>query len=104
MPDQYDRRQIEVDRADQQVIRDAAAALRRNAIRAGYEGAGGKHYAFALALLLDELALHVRHLQPVVRAAVLRSVRQMLGSASNAPATLCELTRDDRSSSNRQDL
>jgi len=62
MPSGQERRSVDDDRADRQVIRDAAAALRRNAIRAGYEGLPGKHYAFALALLLDELALHVRHL------------------------------------------
>jgi len=56
MPNGQERRSVDDDRADRQVIRDVAAALRRNAIRAGYEGLPGKHYAFALALVLDELA------------------------------------------------
>ena len=55
MPDEHDRSRIEVDRADRQVIEQAAAQLRQGAIRAGYAGLPGKHLAFALALVLDEL-------------------------------------------------
>jgi hypothetical protein len=58
MPDEYDRSQIEVDRADRALIEQAAAQLRHGAIRAGYAGLPGQHFAFALALVLDELALH----------------------------------------------
>jgi hypothetical protein len=55
MPDEHDRSGIEVDRADRQVIEQAAAQLRHGAIRAGYAGLEHKHIAFALALVLDEL-------------------------------------------------
>jgi hypothetical protein len=59
MPDEQERHRIEVDRADRQVIEEAAAGLRHGAIRAGYAGMDGKHVAPALALVLDELARHV---------------------------------------------
>jgi hypothetical protein len=67
MPDEQDRRQIGVDRADRQVIEQAAAQLRHGAIVAGYAGLPDKHLAFGLALVLDELARHVRDLRPEVR-------------------------------------
>jgi hypothetical protein len=60
MPDQHDRSRSDVDRADRQVIQQAATRLRQSAIRAGYAGLEHKHLAFALALVLDELRLHLR--------------------------------------------
>lgn len=66
MNDERDRRRVEQDRADRQVIEQAAAELRSGAIRAGYAGVEHKHVAFALALVLDELARHVRDLRPEV--------------------------------------
>jgi hypothetical protein len=74
-----DRRRVEQDRADRQVIEQAAAQLRHGAIVAGYAGLPGKHYAFGLALLLDELALHLRDLTPEVRVQTMRGVRMLLG-------------------------
>lgn len=65
--------------ADRQVIEQAAAELRAGAIRAGYAGAEGKHVAFALALVLDELARHVRELRPELRTQVLHGARMLLG-------------------------
>jgi len=79
MPDEHERSRIEVDRAYRQVIQRAAAQLRRGAIRVGFTGLPGQHFAFALALLLDELARHVRELHPAVRAHVLHGVRMLLG-------------------------
>jgi hypothetical protein len=38
MPGQHDRSRIDVDRADRQVIQQAAARLRRSAIQGGYAG------------------------------------------------------------------
>jgi hypothetical protein len=38
-----------------------------------------KHFAFALALLLDELALHLRELDGTLRAQVLAGARMLLG-------------------------
>ena len=82
MPDQHDRARIDVDRADRQVIEQAAAQLRHGAIRAGYAGMEGQHYAFAFALILDELALHLRDLDEDLRARVLDGCREVLGQAS----------------------
>jgi hypothetical protein len=73
MPDEHERSRIEVDGADRALIEQAAAQLRHGAIRAGYAGMEHKHLAFALALILDELARHLRDLRPEVRAATLRS-------------------------------
>jgi hypothetical protein len=79
MPDEHDRSGIDVDRADRALIEQAAARLRQGAIRAGYAGMEHKHFAFALALVLDELARHVRDLRPEVREQTLRGVRMLLG-------------------------
>jgi hypothetical protein len=79
MPDEHNRSGIDVDRADRALIEQAAAQLRQGAIRAGYAGLPGKHFAFALALVLDELALHVRDLRPEARAQVVRGAWMLLG-------------------------
>ena len=60
------------------MIEQAAAQLRHGAILAGYAGMEHKHVAFALALVLDELARHVRELHPDVRAPVVRGARMLL--------------------------
>jgi hypothetical protein len=78
MPSEQDRQQIEVDRADRQVIEQAAAQLRHGAIVAGYAGLPRRELAFALALVLDELARHVRDLRPEVRAQAVRGARMLL--------------------------
>ena len=70
---------IEQDRADRRVIEQAAAELRSGAIRAGYAGEEHKHVAFALAMVLDELARHVRDLRPEVRVQVVCGARMLLG-------------------------
>ena len=79
MHDERDRRQVKQDRADRQVIEQAAAQLRTTAIRDGYAGMEHKHLAFALALVLDELARHVRGLDSDLRASVLDGCRSLLG-------------------------
>ena len=79
MPDEHDRSRIEVDRADRALIEQAAAQLRQGAIRAGYAGLQGQHFAFALALVLDELALHARDLPDDLRAAVVSACRTIRG-------------------------
>ena len=78
MPDEHDRQQIEVDRADRALIEQAAAQLRHRRIRAGYAGcraalrvcagAGARRAGAAL-----------RDLRPEVRAQTLQGRRQMLG-------------------------
>ena len=79
MHDEQERRGIDLDRADRQVIEQAAAQLRHGAILDGYAGLPDKHLAFALALILDELARHVRDLQPKLRVQTMRGVRMLLG-------------------------
>jgi len=74
-----DRSPVEVDRADRQVIEQAAAQLRHGAIVAGYAGMPDKHLAFALALVPDELARHLRDLRPEVRPQVVAGARMLLG-------------------------
>lgn len=61
------------------MIEQAAAQLRHGAIVAGYAGMENKHIAFALALMLDELARHVRDLRPEARVQTMRGVRMLLG-------------------------
>jgi hypothetical protein len=61
------------------LIEQASAQLRTGAIRAGYAGMPDKHLAFALALVLDELARHVRELHPDARAQAVRGARMLLG-------------------------
>lgn len=78
MSDEHDRSRIAVDQADRALIQQAAAQLRQGAIRAGYAGVPGQHYAFALALVLDELALHLRDLNGELRARVLAGARMLL--------------------------
>ena len=79
LPSEHDRSRIDVDRADRALIEQAAAQLRHGAIRAGYAGMEHKHLAFALALVLDELARHLRELHPDVRAQTLHGARTLLG-------------------------
>ena len=50
------------------LIEQAAEQLRQGAILAGYAGLEHKEFAFALALVLDELARHLRDLTAPVRA------------------------------------
>jgi hypothetical protein len=57
-------------RADRLVVEQAAAHLRHQAILADYAGMENKPAAFALALILDELARHVRDVPGEVRATV----------------------------------
>ena len=58
---------------------EAAAQLRHGAIHAGYSGLEHKEFAFALALILDELGRHLRDLDEELRAAVITQCRVMLG-------------------------
>ena len=64
MHDEQDRRQVDVDRADRALIEQAAAQLRQaeRDVLARQTRVPGQHFAFGLALPLDELALHLRDL------------------------------------------
>jgi hypothetical protein len=84
MPDQHERSRIEVDRTDRALIEQAAAQLRRGAIRAGYAGMDGKHVAFGLALVLDEVARHFRDLDGELRNAVVQHCREIVGRTSGS--------------------
>ena len=64
-------------RADQQLVKQAAAHLRHRAILAAYAGLERKELAFALALILDELARHLRDLDGELRESVVEVCRRM---------------------------
>lgn len=66
-------------KADRAVIEQAAAHIRKQAIPADYAGLEHKHIAFALALILDELARHFRDLDEQLRARVLACCQSVLG-------------------------
>jgi hypothetical protein len=64
-------------RAEQQLVEQAAARLRHRAILAAYAGLERKELAFALALILDELARHLHDLDGELRASVVEVCRRM---------------------------
>lgn len=70
---------IQTIRADRRVIEAAAAHLRRQAILSGYSGLPDKHYAFALAAVLNELGRHARGLDDGLRATVAAACRSIVG-------------------------
>lgn len=81
---QHERR-VSALRADRDVIERAAARLRSDAIRAGYAGLQHQHIAFALALILDELARHLADLDRAVRWQAVQSGRVLLGEQLDSP-------------------
>ena len=83
--DERDRRRVEQNRADRQVIEQAAAQLRLGAIWAGYAGMEQKHLAFGLALVLDELALHLRDLDADLCVQVLAGARMLTEGLNGLP-------------------
>jgi hypothetical protein len=72
-------------RADRDLLARAAAWLRSEAIRAGYAGLTHQHVAFALALILDELARHLPDLDEGVRWQAVQSSRILLGEQLDSP-------------------
>ncbi len=82
---QHERR-VAARRADRDVIERAAARLRSDAIRSGYAGLQHQHIAFALALILDELARHVGELDQAVHWQAVQSCRLLLGEQLDSPA------------------
>ena len=77
----YQRRRYEQLNADRGVVEQAAAHLRHRAILDGHAGLEHKEAAFALALILDELARHLRDLNDALRQWVIESAQQLLGRA-----------------------
>lgn len=90
-----ERRGVDLDRADQQLIRRAAAWLRHEAILADYRGASAKDLAFGLALLLDELALQVRVLDDDVRRQTVASAQALLAPPPHVADPDAPVPRDD---------
>jgi hypothetical protein len=66
-------------RTDRRVVEQAAAQLRHQAILDGYAGLERKDVAFALALVLDELARHLRDLEDDLRGRVAELSHGLLG-------------------------
>lgn len=72
-------------RADRDLLRRAASWLRSDAIRSGYAGLSHQHVTFAVALLLDDLALPLAdHAEPVRRQPG-QTCRQPLGEQLDSP-------------------
>lgn len=69
---------VAVLRADRQVIERAARAVRDLAISEGYGGLREPARAFALALVLDELARHVRDFDDDLRHRVVAACRTLV--------------------------
>ena len=65
--------------ADRRVVEQAAAYLRHRAILDAYAGLEHKHLAFALALVLDEVARHFRDLDDPLRSVMIQHCREVLG-------------------------
>jgi hypothetical protein len=80
-----DRRRAAL-RADRDLLHRAATWLRSDAIRSGYAGLSHQHVTFAVALLLDELALHLADLDEPVRRQTVQTCRQLLGEQLDSPA------------------
>ncbi len=72
-------RGFDVDQANRALLERAAGRLRHQATSYGYAGLAHQHHAFAVALLLDELARHARELN--------EDVREQVVSACRAPTT-----------------
>lgn len=73
-------------RADRELLQRGASWLRSDAIRSGYAGLSHQHVTFAVALLLDELALHLTDLDDAVRRQAVQTCRQLLGEQLDSPA------------------
>ena len=82
MPSERERRRSEGDRADQQILRRAAAWLRAGSGRAGYVGFSRYEDALALAELLDVLATALPDVDSGVRRQAVESCRLLLGEST----------------------
>ena len=78
-------------RDDRDTVRQAARAVRDIAITDQYAGIGSPAPAFAMALILDEIALHASDLPDGLWAAVVSACRSIkpgaaaMNSASSSP-------------------
>ena len=73
-------------RADRELLERGARRLRDETIRSAYAGLSHQHVAFALALILDELARRVPDLDAGLRQQAVRSCRVLLGEQVDSPA------------------
>jgi hypothetical protein len=64
-------------RADEELLDRAAARLRHETAQAQYAGLRDPQVAFGLALVLDELARHLRDLDGELRESVVEVCRRM---------------------------
>jgi hypothetical protein len=71
--------------AERKLIDEAAMWLREAAIRDGYAGFRRTEVAFAIASVVDMLALHGDELPERVRRAVLSGCRRMVAERARAP-------------------
>lgn len=87
MPTGREWRQLDRDRADQDLVQRAAARLRHDVIQAGYRGLShlDQHMMFGLAELLDECARQLRGLDDGVRRQLVQSCRTVLGETMDDP-------------------
>lgn len=86
MPSEREWRRIDRDRADQHLLRRAAAWLLKDPGRAEYAGLQHDEDALALAELLDVLATAVPDLDSGVRRQAVESCRVLLGEPMATPA------------------
>ena len=86
MPTEREWRRIERDRADQQILRRAAAWLRQDPARGEYAGLSEYEDAMALAELLDVLATALPDIDSGVRWQAVESCRLLLGEPMASPA------------------
>jgi hypothetical protein len=73
--------------ADREIIREAAAAVRHTAAQDQYRGEEQPTAGFAMALLLDELALHATSLPDALRTAVADHCRTIVREALRKAGT-----------------
>ena len=82
---QHERRRAAL-RAERELLERAAGWLRGEAVRSGYAGLSHQQVPFVLALLLDEVALHLPDLDAGVRRQAVQSARLLLGEQLDSPA------------------
>lgn len=85
MPTEREWRQIDRDRADQDLVRRAAAWLREDPAMASYAGLSSDQDAAALAVLLDVIVAELSHVDAGVRWQVIESCRVLLSEPMASP-------------------
>lgn len=81
----HQRRRLDALREDREVVLAAATALRHEAVQSHHAGLSHPDTAFALASVLELLALRIGEQPPDVRAHVVRVAREMTGRGMDLP-------------------